>query len=250
MTTVRTRLLDVKAWLENVRLASRPDCRLPPQPPPPLNRRWTDADAASGSDRIPCAIPRADSGAAYRSQSPFTTPVFLARTISGPEPRGSPREFTRAFQLPNPATSPPQPEFDRLRTDAAERIPARVKTAGGPAPGEFTRAFQIPNSSVASRAFAGSDGQPPDLPKRPPDRGSLRGCFSSPDKRENRAESKAPELGLPPSPPDTRSPSAPPAESSPGFFGHPRGAKLALTLGPAERHSAARPPAQTDISVP
>ena len=218
VTISELELLDVTAWLENElrsgKTASGPPSVPAPVPAPPPQR----VDATG-----PVPIPRADSG-------PLPIPLADLGPAAKPAPVQQPGEFTRAFQIPG--SSPPSPRVEdplagsgsnnpfsppTLRADSTGPVPIlRMDSAPvskPPAvqqPGEFTRAFQLPTPSA-----------PPPRPKDPmAGAGSNQGSakpgeftqlFQVPGPGENRASSNAPELGLPPSIPETHSPSTPSA---------------------------------------
>jgi hypothetical protein len=130
---------------------------------------------------------------------------------------------------PLPASGYPGPERrggDR-RVDTTGPVPIPradsgpvSKPAPDRAPGEFTRAFQIPSSSAPSPRLddpLASSG--PNKASAKP--GEFTQLFQVPGQPGNRPSVKTPDLGLPPSPPDTRTPSIPPSAPSGGYSAGP-----------------------------
>jgi hypothetical protein len=177
-------MLDVMAWLESAVTA-------PIAAPEP--------HVSTG----PVPIPRADSGLVTK---PATNPSPVSAPVSSPNPSPQgPGEFTRAFQIPR-SNVPPQHMPDPLAGSGPTPKPA--------GPGEFTRAFQLPGSNVPPQHLP--DPMAPSGPAKPA--GEFTRLFQLPGQAGNREPAKAPELGLPPSPPDFHPPTAPPAAPSVGEF--------------------------------
>lgn len=120
---------------------------------------------------------------------------------------------------PAPAAPPPMPSVADSRT---QRVPATgpvaipradsappPKPAPSPAPGEFTRAFQLPGSNTSPQPLPDPmTNTGPSKPAAGP--GEFTRMFQLPSQAGNRETPQAPQMGLPPSPPDIPPPAAPP----------------------------------------
>ena len=211
-------LLDVTAWLENALLTAKtaPAAPAPTAPAPAPAPQRVDTTG-------PISIPRVDSG-----------------PVAKPAPVQQPGEFTRAFQLPS--SSPPSPTgpvpVPRVDTGPVSKPPAVQQ------PGEFTRAFQLPNPAAppppAQYPVAGS--APNNASAKP---GEFTQLFHVPGPGEHRPSPPAPELGLPPSLPETNSPSTRSAGEFTRLFRPPAAAPNSPWAQPNDTLLRDLPPRQT-----
>jgi hypothetical protein len=180
VTISELELLDVTAWLENALLTGK---------------------TAPAAPSLPAPAP-APAPAPQRVDT--TGPIPIQRTDSEPAPVQQPGEFTRAFQLPSLPTQ---------RVDSTGPVPMPGLDSGPvskpPAvqqPGEFTRAFQLPNPvAPPPRTQYPVAGTGPNTASAKP--GEFTQLFQVPGPGENRPAPPPSELGLPPSMPETNSPS-------------------------------------------
>ena len=251
------------AWLENALLAGKTASAAPSVPAPapaparsPSGYDWPHTDSAFGfrtggeasagsaTRRIYESLsnPRFESSVPPRGRLAIR---FRERLRARVDPPAAPQpgEFTRAFNpqfQPYPAavdsTGPvPLPGLD---TGPVSKPPAVQQ------PGEFTRAFQLPNPAAPPpRTQYPAAATGPNTASAKP--GEFTRLFQVPGPGENRPSPPAPELGLPPSMPETNSPSTRSAGEFTRLFRPPAAAPSSPWAQPNDTPLRDLPPRQT-----